>query len=271
MESFPSSYDTLNLYVESVLYPVSDKHSICIFKLKLKKWMFYIDDFFDTPQQLPCSSSTWRTYCPPYVFYCLSPFLPATHHVLSPRDFNACRFPRGRLVRCSPHSFVQLQLESFLTQLQLESFPRLPLLFLRWWVVLPSSKSIRRGDTVAKKVKEINKTKKKIRREKTTQKSAQLMNPTTLLPSPDEPPPPFTRLPARRRTRLRRSLPLPPLSVPVDSAAAVVPGALRWGRRRTWGCGLWVVEQGRARRRRRGGVYFPFILPLPHSLLLLSS
>jgi hypothetical protein len=67
------------------------------------------------------------------------------------------------------------------------------------------------------------------------------------------------------------SLPLLPLSVPVDSAAAVVPGALRWGRRRTWGCGLWVVEQGGARRRRRGGVYFPSILPLPHSLLLLFS
>jgi hypothetical protein len=64
-------------------------------------------------------------------FNCLSPFLPATHHVLSPRDFNARRFPRGRLVRCSPHSLTQLQLESFLTQLQLESFPRLPLLFFK--------------------------------------------------------------------------------------------------------------------------------------------
>jgi hypothetical protein len=37
MENFPSSYDTLNLYVQPVLYPVSNKHSICIFKLKFKK------------------------------------------------------------------------------------------------------------------------------------------------------------------------------------------------------------------------------------------
>jgi hypothetical protein len=63
----------------------------------------------------------------------------------------------------------------------------------------------------------------------------------------------LTRPPASR-TRLRRllpcfrsslflSLPSHPLSVPVDSAAAVVPGALRWGRRRTWGCGWWSREE----------------------------
>jgi hypothetical protein len=39
------------------------------------------------------------------------------------------------------------------------------------------------------------------------------------------------------RSSLSLRLPFLPLSVPVDSAAAVVPGALRWGRRRTWGCG----------------------------------
>jgi hypothetical protein len=46
MEPFPSSYDTLNLYVEPVLYPVSNKHSICIFKLKLKKRMLAHRWFF---------------------------------------------------------------------------------------------------------------------------------------------------------------------------------------------------------------------------------
>jgi hypothetical protein len=43
--------------------------------------------------------------------------------------------------------------------------------------------------------------------------------------------------PPSRRSSLSLSLPFLPLSVPVDSAAAVVPGALRWDRRRTWGCG----------------------------------
>jgi hypothetical protein len=45
------------------------------------------------------------------------------------------------------------------------------------------------------------------------------------------------------RSSLSLSLPFLPLSVPVDSAAVVVPGALRWGRRRTWGCGWWSREE----------------------------
>jgi hypothetical protein len=120
MQPFPSSYDTLNLYVEPVLYPVSDKHSICIFKLKLKKWMLTHRWFFRYaanncpvhPQpdehtvHLMSSTVSPLSFLQPITF-----FLPATL---------TRRFPRGRLVRCSPHS---------LAQLQLESFPRLLLVF----------------------------------------------------------------------------------------------------------------------------------------------
>jgi hypothetical protein len=54
------------------------------------------------------------------------------------------------------------------------------------------------------------------------------------------------------RSSLSLSLPFLPLSVPVDSAAVVVPGALRWGRRRTWGCGWWSAAWSASWRYKSG-------------------
>jgi hypothetical protein len=89
----------LKKYVSNIRIEIKNE---CCIDWYISRW------FFDTPRQLSFSSST-RAYNPPYVFYCLFPLLPVTHHLLSPRDFNACHFPRGRLVCCSVLSHILLQ------------------------------------------------------------------------------------------------------------------------------------------------------------------
>jgi hypothetical protein len=82
---------------------------------------------------------------------------------------------------------------------------------------------------------------------------------------------------AAATVRLSPSVSPSPLSVLVDRAAAVVPGALRWGRRRRGAAGGGAGRSAAASGGRRAASRAPAaaarwgLFPLPHSLLLLFS
>jgi hypothetical protein len=146
--------------------------------------------------------------------------------------------------------------------------------------VLPSSKSIRRGDTVAKQVKEINKTKKKRRWKKIAQKSAQLMNTTTATTAHTS----SFLLPMSRR---RRSPSLASLRAAAPASVAVSPCSLslcpliarqRWcrvpcagagGGRGVAACGWWSREE-RGGGGAVGSISPPLFPSLTHSCCFLA-
>jgi hypothetical protein len=107
-----------------------------------------------------------------------------------------------------------------------------------------SSKEANHGSRKRREMKRKKKEEKK-RKEKKRKEKTRLGQPTSqpTYPCPSS----LVSLPpsssAAATHSLSSSISLPPSLCPVDTAAAAVAGALRWSRRRTWGCGWWSREE----------------------------